>query len=157
MTDKTPDLVKSLHYWIGQVEELEAERDRRADLEAVARLAPQMRERVAAAGAENDPVLNKWFSTVERLVAAIKEGGQTEYPAGTNVELEKARSAQKVATLQLRRLPEVVGIGIAKQEGAYVLKVNLTSEVGPGTIPTEVDGIPVTIEVVGAIRKQVPS
>ncbi len=48
------------------------------------------------------------------------------------------------------------GIGITKNEGQYVLKVNLGKKPAQGTsLPSEVDGVPVSFEVVGDITKRV--
>lgn len=66
--------------------------------------------------------------------------------------LQKARAAKKKATVQLRRVPEVAGIGITRHGRAYGIKINLTNKTR--AVPTQVDGVPVTTEVVGAIRKQ---
>ena len=71
------------------------------------------------------------------------------------VTLEAARSAKaKVATM-LGDAAEVNGIGITQVADGYAVKVNLSrapqSSLG---IPTEVDGVPVVVAVVGPIRKQ---
>ncbi len=72
----------------------------------------------------------------------------------TGASLEKARAAKKKAAFQLRRVPEVTGIGITRRGSSYALKVNLTTKTRRAVVPTQFDGVPVTLEVVGAIRKQ---
>lgn len=53
------------------------------------------------------------------------------------------------------KLGEVVGVGITTIGSEYGLKINLASPPPSSTeLPTEVDGVPVRVEVVGNIRKQ---
>jgi len=71
-----------------------------------------------------------------------------------SVSLEKARAAKAKAGATFRRLGTVAGIGITPMDGGYGLKVNLTREPAPGVVlPDRVDGVPIRVEIVGAIRK----
>jgi hypothetical protein len=51
------------------------------------------------------------------------------------------------------RLAPVVGVGVTRIDGGYGVKVNLRAPPPEGQIPESVDGVPVRVEVVGAIRK----
>ncbi len=65
--------------------------------------------------------------------------------------LQQARAAKVRAKELLRDLPELRGIGIARAEEGFCLKVNL--ERWPAAdLPGEVDGVPVRVELVGEIR-----
>ena len=50
-------------------------------------------------------------------------------------------------------LAAVVGVGITRVGEGYGLKINLR-EPATEALPTEVAGVPVRVDVVGAIRKQ---
>lgn len=67
--------------------------------------------------------------------------------------LEEARAAKPRATDVFRSLAPVVGVGITRIGEGYGLKVNL-SEAPKVSLPNEVAGVPVQVEVVGTIRKQ---
>ena len=74
----------------------------------------------------------------------------------SGVTLKQAQAA-KAATLKLfAELVGEVSVGItAWEDGGYGLKVNLTSPPAPSThFPTEVNGVPVRVEVIGRILKQ---
>lgn len=69
------------------------------------------------------------------------------------VTLEKAQAAKKTALRLLEAVDSVVGVGITRLGGNYAVKVNLSGPVAPGTeLPTEIDGVPVRVEVTGSIR-----
>lgn len=69
------------------------------------------------------------------------------------ITLERARAAKKTALRHLRSRDDVVGVGITRVSGKYAVKVNLSEPPEPGTeLPDEIDGVPVRIEVTGAIR-----
>ena len=69
--------------------------------------------------------------------------------------LDKARAAKAPAAEAFGRLAEVVGVGITRIGKGYGLKVNL-SRLPPGanSLPCEIAGVPVRVEVVGKIRKR---
>jgi len=67
--------------------------------------------------------------------------------------LDEARAAKTEAASLFGSLATVVGVGITRVGEGYCLKVNLREQ-AKVTLPTEVAGVPVQVEVVGAIRKQ---
>lgn len=66
--------------------------------------------------------------------------------------LEQARAAKPHAVEVFRRLGELAGVGITRVRGGYGLKVNLARAGSGGQLPSEVDGVPVVVEIVGKIR-----
>jgi hypothetical protein len=69
--------------------------------------------------------------------------------------LDRARAAKARAHAVFSKLGEVVGVGITTIGSEYGLKINLATPPKTSTeLPTEVDGVPVRVEVVGRIRKQ---
>ena len=69
--------------------------------------------------------------------------------------LDRARAAKARAHAVFSKLGDVVGVGITTVGSEYGLKINLASSPPPSSeLPTEVDGVPVRVEVVGRIRKQ---
>jgi hypothetical protein len=73
----------------------------------------------------------------------------------TQATLEQARSAKKSAHDAFSRLADVVGVGIARRGAGYALKVNVRSALPAGVaVPTDILGVPVEVEVVGALRKR---
>ncbi len=70
------------------------------------------------------------------------------------VTLKQAQAAKQTAVRRFERLTEVVGVGITRLAGEYAVKVNLRTVVPEGTLPAEIDGVAVCVEVVGTIRRQ---
>ena len=71
--------------------------------------------------------------------------------------LESARAAKPAVQKVFAALGEVVGVGITRVGDGYGVKVNLRAAPAAGVeLPAEVDGVPVRVEVVGAIRKLGP-
>jgi hypothetical protein len=70
------------------------------------------------------------------------------------VDLQRAQAAQDRLVDRLGEHPEVNGVGIARADGGYVIKVNVRRASARGAIPTEVDGVTVRVETVGPIRKR---
>lgn len=69
------------------------------------------------------------------------------------IPLDKAQAAKRSALRRFQKLGKVTGVGITRVKGEYALKVNLSEPVEPGTkVPTEIDGVPVRVEVTGTIR-----
>jgi hypothetical protein len=69
--------------------------------------------------------------------------------------LDRARAAKAHAHAVFSKLGDVVGVGITTIGSEYGLKINLASPPPTSsTLPTEIDGVPVRVEVVGRIRKQ---
>lgn len=69
------------------------------------------------------------------------------------ISLDKAQAAKRIALRRFEKLGKVTGVGITRVRGEYAVKVNLSEPVGPGVeLPTEIDGVPVRVEVTGTIR-----
>lgn len=69
--------------------------------------------------------------------------------------MDKARAAKARAHKVFSKLADVVGVGITTIGSEYGLKVNVSSPPLPSSVlPSEVDGVPVRMEVVGKIRKR---
>lgn len=66
--------------------------------------------------------------------------------------LDEARAAKSKALTLLRNAPSVVGVGIARLNGGYCVKVNVSRS--RRDMPADIDGVPVRVEVVGALRKR---
>jgi hypothetical protein len=79
----------------------------------------------------------------------------SEKDANEGCTLDQVRAVKSEAQSAFGRLAPVVGIGITRFGKGYGLKVNL--ERAPDTqvtLPEEINGVPVRIEVIGAIRKR---
>ena len=77
-------------------------------------------------------------------------GGET---AMNHTTLDQARAAKGRVRDVIGRKAELAGVGITRIDGGYGVKVNLAGP--PRTeLPSEVDGVPLRVEVVGAIRKR---
>jgi hypothetical protein len=68
---------------------------------------------------------------------------------------EKARAAKAAVRKAFAAMAPVTGVGIAKLDGGYGVKVNLGAAPRRGVrLPSSVDGVPVKVEVTGKIRKR---
>ena len=63
-----------------------------------------------------------------------------------------ARAAKSALASRLRAEPGVVGVGLARRDTGYVVKVDLADASAAGRVPGDVDGVRVVTEVVGAVR-----
>jgi hypothetical protein len=63
-----------------------------------------------------------------------------------------ARAAKSALTTRLAAEPGVVGIGLARRERGYVVKVDLADAATAARVPQDVDGVRVVTEVIGAVR-----
>ena len=69
------------------------------------------------------------------------------------ITLEEARAARRTALRLVETVDVVVGVGITRLGGEYAVKINLSGPIAPGVeLPTEIDGVPVQIEVTGPLR-----
>jgi hypothetical protein len=68
----------------------------------------------------------------------------------SGVDLDRARAAKARLAARLAADPRVTGVGIARAEGGHVVRVLLV--VPADDVPAEVDGVPVSTQVVGEIR-----
>jgi hypothetical protein len=68
--------------------------------------------------------------------------------------LEEARAAKVRAKEVFPKLADVAGIGITRSESGYAVKVNLQRQPSPEvSLPGELDGVPVHVEVTGSVHK----
>ena len=63
-----------------------------------------------------------------------------------------ASAAKSVLAERLSADPGVVGVGLARRAGAYVVKVDLADAGAACRVPGDVDGVRVVTEVIGAVR-----
>lgn len=63
-----------------------------------------------------------------------------------------ARAAKSALTARLSAEPGVVGIGLARRAGRYVLKVDVSDAAAAPRVPGDVDGVRVVTEVIGVVR-----
>ena len=63
-----------------------------------------------------------------------------------------ARAAKSALATRLAAEPGVVGIGLARRESVYVVKVDLSDAETAARVPQVVGGVPVVVEVVGVVR-----
>ena len=69
--------------------------------------------------------------------------------------LDQARAAKSKALALLQDAPAVVGVGIARRNGGYCVKVNVShAPAVPEAVPASIDGVPVRVEVVGVLTKR---
>lgn len=69
--------------------------------------------------------------------------------------LASARAVKDRARDVCAARAEVVGVGITRVDGTYGVRINLACAPPPGAdLPREIDGVPIRIEVVGAIRRR---
>jgi len=69
--------------------------------------------------------------------------------------LQAARAAKARALEIFSELGDVVGVGITRIDDRYGLKINLSAPPNDlARLPVEVDGVPITVEGIGAIRKR---
>jgi hypothetical protein len=63
-----------------------------------------------------------------------------------------ARAARSVLAARLSADPGVVGIGLARGDHGYVVKVDLADAGTASRVPGDVDGVPVVTDVIGVVR-----
>ncbi|WP_231486735.1 hypothetical protein [Candidatus Blastococcus massiliensis] len=63
-----------------------------------------------------------------------------------------ARAAKRTLAARLRAEPGVVGVGLARRDTGYVVKVDLVDEGAASRVPADVDGVRVVTEVIGVVR-----
>lgn len=68
--------------------------------------------------------------------------------------LAEAREAKQKLFRQIAKRRDVNGVGIARDGRGYAIKVNLNEDRRGRELPSEVDGVPVHVEFVGAITKR---
>jgi hypothetical protein len=73
---------------------------------------------------------------------------------GTPVTIGRARAAKAKVAKLVGRHPDVTGIGIARIEGGFGVKLNLVRGTLADRVPSEIDGVPVRVETVGRVSKR---
>jgi hypothetical protein len=68
--------------------------------------------------------------------------------------LKEARAAKAKVAQLMSGHPEVNGVGITRDGDGYAVKLNLSGRTKADLLPKQIDGVPVRIETVGAIRKR---
>lgn len=69
--------------------------------------------------------------------------------------LAKARAAKRKVAKMVEGDPSVSGIGIAKIDGGYGVKLDVTERMLlSAKLPAEIDGVPLRVETVGQITKK---
>ena len=63
-----------------------------------------------------------------------------------------ARAARSALAVRRAADPGVVGIGLARRESDYVVKVDLADAEAAERVPPDVDGVRVVTEVIGVVR-----
>ena len=63
-----------------------------------------------------------------------------------------ARAAKSALAARLSAEPGIVGVGLARRESGYVVKVDLADARAADRVPGDVDGVRVVTEVIGAVR-----
>jgi hypothetical protein len=70
-----------------------------------------------------------------------------------HISLARAQAAKRAALRCFEKLGKVSGVGITRVKGEYAVKVNLCEAIDPSVeLPTDIDGVPVRVEVTGTIR-----
>lgn len=72
--------------------------------------------------------------------------------APEEVDLDRARAAKQALRTRLADDDRIVGVGIARAEAGYLIKVNLSVAEAADAVPSTVDDVAVVTEVVGTIR-----
>ncbi|MPR00172.1 hypothetical protein GB931_20090 [Modestobacter sp. I12A-02628] len=63
-----------------------------------------------------------------------------------------ARAAKSSLVHQLGAVPGVAGVGLARRDAEYVVKVDLVDAATAAQVPSAVDGVRVVTQVVGTVR-----
>lgn len=68
------------------------------------------------------------------------------------VSIERARAAKSEVMVRVASIPQVNGVGLARIDHGYAVKVNLSEPLERiSAIPSEVNGVPILIDIVGSI------
>ena len=71
---------------------------------------------------------------------------------GCMTDRASARAAKSALSQRLAADPGVVGVGLARRDSGYVVKVDLADALAAARVPGDVDGVRVVTEVVGVVR-----
>ncbi|TKR23209.1 hypothetical protein FA014_12440 [Cellulomonas hominis] len=67
-------------------------------------------------------------------------------------DIDRARTAKLRLRRELDGRPGVRGIGLARAEDGYHLRVSVATSADAAALPATVDGVAVHVRVVGAVR-----
>lgn len=65
--------------------------------------------------------------------------------------LQQARAVKDRLAVSLRDHPAVNGVGVARTQAGWKVKVNLVRAAPELDLPADIDGVPICVEVVGPI------
>ncbi len=74
--------------------------------------------------------------------------------SGVGASLDQARKAKAELSARVADNPVIAGIGLARREGGWGVKVNFVRAAPELEIPADVGGVPITVEVVGRVAAQ---
>lgn len=74
--------------------------------------------------------------------------------SGVGASLDQARKVKAEVSARVADNPVIAGIGLARREGGWSVKVNVVRAAPELEIPADVDGVPITVEVVGRVAAQ---
>jgi hypothetical protein len=73
----------------------------------------------------------------------------------SKVSLEQATAAKREALRRFGKLATLTGVGITRVGGEYAVKVNVSEPLDDdAAVPADIEGVPVRVEVTGAIRSR---
>jgi len=92
-------------------------------------------------------------SSVVRRRAAVHtaEMSQSSLGAAPGVSRDAASAAKSALASSLAGDRRVNGVGVVRRAQTYAVRVNLVADDDRPDLPTEVDGVPVHVDVVGPI------
>lgn len=70
----------------------------------------------------------------------------------TPASLERAFAAKARLNELLGESPNICGLGIAALPGGFGVKLDLLRPPFPDTVPEDIDGVPVIVDVIGSIK-----
>lgn len=73
------------------------------------------------------------------------------------VDLKRAQAAQDRLVATIGGKPEVIGVGIVRADGGYMLKVSVGTATARDAVPREVDGVTVRVQTTGRVHKRQPA
>lgn len=73
---------------------------------------------------------------------------------GAMTDRATARAAKSALASRFAADPGVAGVGLARQDAEYVVRVDLTEAGAGGRVPHDVDGVRVVTHVIGTVRPQ---
>ena len=94
--------------------------------------------------------MGRGLTSPTRVRSLFLQAGEEHH--GVVSDRSAARAAKTALATRLDAEPGVVGIGVARREGGYVVKVDLADAAAAVRVPQDVDGVRVVTEVIGVVR-----